>query len=80
MKKHVVVSALALSCFVSFSAAPAGAQQFYAPRPLGHAAPAYSGVPDVPDEQGCVRMCERDDNPCDSPLFKHEDGRCNNVH
>ena len=38
--------------------------------------PAASGVPNVPDLQGCVKWCERDLNPCDPPLFKRADGRC----
>ncbi len=25
---------------------------------------------------GCVKLCEFDDNPCDPPSFKHADGRC----
>ncbi len=33
-------------------------------------------VPNVPDRQGCVRLCEFDLNPCDTPLEKKLDGRC----
>ena len=80
MNKISLVTAAALTGLVSVSELPAMAQQLYAPRALGQYAPVYSGVPDTPDEHGCVRMCERDDSPCDPPLFKHEDGRCNNVH
>ena len=30
----------------------------------------------VPDENGCVRICLQDTSPCDPPSFKHTDGRC----
>ncbi len=33
-------------------------------------------VPNVPDRNGCVRLCEFDLNPCDTPLEKKLDGRC----
>ena len=39
--------------------------------------PAASGVPNVPDLQGCVKWCVRDQNPCDPSIFKRADGRCN---
>ena len=41
--------------------------------------PAASGVPNVPDLQGCVKWCRTDQNPCDPPLFKRADGRCNDT-
>ncbi len=33
-------------------------------------------VPNVPDRNGCVKLCELDLNPCDPPLYKKVDGRC----
>ena len=29
------------------------------------------------DIEGCERQCARDFSPCDSPLMKKTDGRCN---
>ena len=30
-----------------------------------------------PDVAGCVQQCARDFSPCDAPLLKKTDGRCN---
>ena len=30
-----------------------------------------------PEVAGCERQCARDFSPCDSPLLKKTDGRCN---
>ena len=37
-------------------------------------------IPNVPDRNGCVRLCEFDLNPCDSPIDKKLDGRCTLKH
>ncbi len=39
--------------------------------------PNPHGIPNVPNLQGCIPLCERDQNPCDPPVFKQADGRCN---
>jgi hypothetical protein len=39
--------------------------------------PDASGVPGIPNLQGCIKLCERDLNPCDPPVYKQADGRCN---
>ena len=33
-------------------------------------------IPNVPDRNGCVKLCDLDDLPCDPPLYKKLDGRC----
>ena len=44
----------------------------------GRPAPNSDGVdvPNYPDRNGCVRLCEFDLNPCDPPIDKKLDGRC----
>ena len=37
---------------------------------------AAAGVLNVPDRHGCEKWCLHDMNPCDPPLFKRTDGRC----
>ena len=39
----------------------------------------YADVPGVPDPNGCVKLCFRDSSPCDPPLYKKADNRCNNT-
>ena len=34
-------------------------------------------IPNVPDRNGCVKLCDLDELPCDPPLYKKLDGRCN---
>ena len=55
---------------------PASAQRYYPPRRLPPNDPSYGNVPNVPNEQGCVKWCFRDSNPCDPPEYKRADGRC----
>ena len=39
--------------------------------------PDARGIPGIPNLQGCIKLCERDRNPCDPPVYKQADGRCN---
>ena len=77
MKLVISASGLALAAAVLLSSGTGVfAQRFYAPRDLVPNDPSYSGVPNIPDEQGCVKLCIRDTSPCDPPQYKRTDGRC----
>jgi hypothetical protein len=41
--------------------------------------PNPHGIPNVPNLQGCIPLCEQDLDPCDPPVFKQADGRCNFI-
>lgn len=39
---------------------------------------SFGGVNNLEAQaRGCVKLCARDMNPCDPPVFKQADGRCN---
>ena len=42
-----------------------------------HYDPADYYIYGPPEVSGCERQCARDFSPCDSPLMKKTDGRCN---
>lgn len=70
------LGALATLGFLTMGPTLAQSGQGYRQPPRAYN-PAYSGVPNVPDDRGCVKWCSRDSDPCDPPAFKRADGRCN---
>ena len=74
---RAILCAASLSLIAAANPALAGSPYTYPLTGQRVANPAASGVPNVPDLQGCVKWCQRDLNPCDPPLFKRADGRCN---
>ena len=80
IRTAVLVFALATGAALSLQAAPASAGSPYNREPARDDPrhdPDASGVPGIPNLQGCVRLCERDQSPCDPPVYKRADGRCN---
>lgn len=81
MIRSVIPAALALGVVaLATPSLPAWAGSPYYREPVrgdDRRDPDASGVPGVPDLQGCVRLCERDQSPCDPPVYKQADGRCN---
>ncbi len=73
---EVASGMLAMFGFLATGPAFAQSRHGYRQVPRGDN-PTYSGVPNVPDDQGCVKWCFRDLGPCDPPEFKRADGRCN---
>lgn len=71
------VAAPCLCAGPSLAGSPYYQDQQGQPRQPARQDPDASGVPNVPNLQGCVKLCERDTNPCDPMLYKQTDGRCN---
>ena len=69
-----MVAALAVGC--SAAADPARAQPIGAPWPFGAAEPGYADLPGAGHPPACAKLCFEDDSPCDPPVYKHADGRC----
>jgi hypothetical protein len=66
---------LGLGLLIAQSAQCASAQpRFY----VGEDDPDAFLHPRIPDANGCVKLCLKDDSPCDPDYFKHADGRCTN--
>ena len=77
---QLLATPIALATFAFFSVAPtvALAQVEYNPNAgrVPQTAPGERSIPNVPDSQGCVALCDLDTLPCDPPLYKKLDGRC----
>ena len=75
MIEKIVVGAAVLAAVVAASPGLAR-NRTYVPPGWGDQTPLFAGVPNVPDEHGCVKWCFRDTGPCDPPDYKRADGRC----
>ena len=80
VRRTIGVASIALAILGSSSTLRPGvaAARGYGGRPLARAPAVDDGpqVPNVPDRHGCVKLCDLDTNPCDTPLEKKLDGRC----
>ncbi len=77
---HHLATPIALALFALLSVGPTSAlaQAEYNPNAgrIPQTSPGERSIPNVPDSQGCVALCELDTLPCDPPLYKKLDGRC----
>ncbi len=80
MRSVVIASAISHVAGMSIPSTPAWAGSPYhreQTREPSRPDPDASGVPGVPNLQGRIKLSERDLNPCDPPVYKQADGRCN---
>ncbi len=70
--------AITVVALLGLAPAPTMAQGEYNPNAgrVPQTAPGERSIPNVPDSQGCVALCDLDTLPCDPPLYKKLDGRC----
>lgn len=78
-RKSITLGAAAAFAALSWSATWANDLPFELPALIPNEQMTLYDVPNVPDARGCVKMCVRDDSPCDPPSYKRADNRCSNF-